>query len=65
MYYYNTTNNNNNDNNNNNKFNTYIAQNSLYVYDLVRFTISYISRNEIKKIGHHVREGATFHSNTP
>ena len=27
-------------NNNNNKFNTYIAQNSFYVYDVMRFTIS-------------------------
>ena len=35
----NNNNNNNINNNNNNKCNTYIAQNSSYVYDLMCFTI--------------------------
>ena len=40
-------NNNNNNNNNSNKFNSYIAQNSLKVYDLMHFTINFkdIKRN--------------------
>ena len=40
-------NNNNNNNNNSNKFNSYIAQNSLKVYDLLCFTINFknIKRN--------------------
>ena len=39
--------NNNNNNNNSNKFNSYTAQNSLKVYDLMRFTINFknIQRN--------------------
>ena len=40
-------NNNNNNNNNSNKFNSYKAQNSLKVYDLMHFTINFknIKRN--------------------
>ena len=43
----NNDNTNNNNNNNSNKFNSYIAQNSLKVYDLMRFTINFknIKRN--------------------
>ena len=40
MFCNNNNNDNNNNNNNSNKFNSYIAQNSLKVYDLMHFAIN-------------------------